>query len=126
MKNISFVLLLIFILACEKQNTQEINSSDQIIIPKVSHLKSSKDIYILGDTVYLKDKKFSGYLFDLYPNLKDTMVVEGYLDGLLNGLTRKWFENKILMEERNYLNGKKNGKKCGLLGKWKNEVHFHS
>ncbi len=110
MNNFLFVIILFFLLSCEKKKNHEFDTSNQIITPKVFELKSSKDLKISGDTVYFKSKKFSGFLYELYPYSKDTLLLEGYLDGLLNGISRKWYGNKILMEERQYKNGKKNGK----------------
>lgn len=82
---------------------------DKPNIPPVFQLKSAKKIRFVNDEVYLNQQKFSGYLFDLFPN-KDTASVEGYCDGKLSGICRKWFPNKQLMEERFYSQGRKNGK----------------
>jgi antitoxin component YwqK of YwqJK toxin-antitoxin module len=35
--------------------------------------------------------------------------MEGYINGLLTGICKKWYRNKQLMEMRNYSKGQKNG-----------------
>jgi hypothetical protein len=62
-----------------------------------------------GDTLVLKGVKFSGYVYHLYDS-KDTAFLFSYLDGLSEGVQKKWYENKVLMEVRSYHRGKKNGR----------------
>jgi len=77
------------------------------------------------DTLYLKDKKFCGTVYALYPNL-DTAFKGHYLNGLEDGLHIKWHPNKQLAESRNYKQGKKIGKHIGYWekGNLKFEYHF--
>jgi hypothetical protein len=60
------------------------------------------------DTVFYKAHPFSGLVYDNYPN-RDTAFILSYLNGLQEGITRKWYPNKQLMEERLYINGHKEG-----------------
>lgn len=78
-------------------------------VPKTYCQKSSKEITVLNDVVYRNKAKYSGFLFDLYPN-QDTISSEGFINGQLSGICKKWYPNKKLMESRSYFNGKKNGK----------------
>ena len=59
---------------------------------------------------FIKEKKYNGFVYQLSSNGKDTLSVEGYINGLLNGSCKKWFDNKQIMEERYYSQGRKNGK----------------
>ena len=92
-------------------------SKNEPIVPKTYWPKSSKEITVLNDVVYRNNHKYSGFLFGLYPN-HDTISSEGFINGQLSGICRKWYPNKQLMEERFYSNGKKNGKQVAY---WENE-----
>jgi antitoxin component YwqK of YwqJK toxin-antitoxin module len=80
-------------------------------------LKSSKDVSIVNDIVFFKREKFSGVLFELNSSKKDTVLLEKYEKGLLNGTCKKWFSNNHLMESREYKLGWKNGKQIAF---WEN------
>ncbi len=60
------------------------------------------------DTLFYEGKYFSGHVFHLYPS-KDTSFAIQFLNGLQQGVTRKWYPNKQLAEERLYNHGKKEG-----------------
>ena len=83
-------------------------SKNEPIVPKTYWQKSSKEITVLNDVSYLNKVKYSGFLFELYPN-RDTISSEGFINGQLSGICRKWYPNKQLKESRFYTNGKKNG-----------------
>jgi len=85
-------------------------------IPNIYTLKSSNTIVIKNDSVFKNNKIYSGFLYQLFSN-NDTSFVESYKDGVLNGVVKKWYPNKQLMEERHYINGKKNGKQISF---WEN------
>ena len=85
-------------------------------VPKTYCQKSSKDITVLNDVVFFKKHKYSGFLFELDQN-QDTISSEGFINGQLSGICRKWYSNKKLLEERMYAGGKKNGKQ---LAYWEN------
>lgn len=93
------------------------------MVPKIYHLKSSKEITFLNDVVYQNKEKYSGFLFELYPN-QDTISSEGFINGQLNGVCRKWYPNKQLMEERLYAGGRKNGKQVTYWGNGKKRFEF--
>lgn len=98
-----------FLLACSC-------SKNEPIVPKIYSLKSSKEITILNDVVYFNKQRYSGILYELNPN-KDTVSSEGFINGQLTGICKKWYPNKQLMELRNYTNGRKNGKQVAY---WQN------
>lgn len=91
-------------------------SKNEPIVPKTYCQKSSKEITVLNDVVFLNKHKYSGFLFELDSNW-DTISSEGYINGQLSGICRKWYPNKKLLEERMYAGGKKNGKQ---LAYWEN------
>ncbi|MEI6189129.1 MAG: toxin-antitoxin system YwqK family antitoxin [Chitinophagia bacterium] len=77
------------------------------------------------DTLYFQAKKFSGFIFKLFPN-KDTAFVGSYWNGLEEGIHQKWYPHYKLAEFRNYHLGKKEGKHIGFWenGNPKFEYHF--
>jgi len=113
MKSFIILILCFLVLACQK------NQADlkEQIVPQIFTLKSSLNLTYTNDVVFLNGTKYSGFLYQLSPDNKDTLAIEGYKDGLQMGICRKWFPNKQLMEERHYVAGKKHGKQ---LAYWAN------
>ena len=109
----SVKIFLLFFLACSCNKPKKIMNQE---VPKNYMLKSFEKIAVKNDVVFLNDKKYTGYLYEL-SSTKDTLLVEGYNNGLLSGICKKWYSNKQLMEERHYLNGQKNGKQVSF---WQN------
>ncbi len=58
------------------------------------------------DTLFYRNKRFSGHQYLLYPN-GDTAFVKPFLAGLEEGMIRKWYPNQQLLEERYYIGGRK-------------------
>ena len=73
--------------------------------------------YFLILVVFFKKEKFNGVLYELNANNKDTILLEKYNEGSLNGTCKKWYLNNQLMESRAYKMGRKNGKQ---LSYWEN------
>ena len=88
---------------------------------------NSKDSFLQmhQDTVFFQEKKFSGTIFNLYPN-GDTSMTAHYFNGLEHGILKKWYPNKQLAESRSFQAGKKEGKHIGFWedGKPKFEFYF--
>ncbi|AZA55652.1 toxin-antitoxin system YwqK family antitoxin [Chryseobacterium sp. G0201] len=80
-------------------------------------LKSSTNISIKNDTVFSNNKRYSGYLYELYSNNLDTLSIQGYFNGLQSDIEKKWYPNSKIMEYRIHSNGKKNGKQTAY---WEN------
>jgi antitoxin component YwqK of YwqJK toxin-antitoxin module len=107
MKVISILLLFLLVCSCNKPTET---------IPNHYLLKSAAGISVKNDIVFLTGKKYNGFLLELSP-ANDTLSIEGYRDGLLNGVCKKWYSNKQRKEEREYVGGKKNGKQIAY---WEN------
>jgi antitoxin component YwqK of YwqJK toxin-antitoxin module len=97
------VLLLLF--SCSQRNTTPVMED----VPERFILRSSPTISIHQDTVFFNEEKYSGYVVELDAASLDTLSIQGYLDGLLSGIGKKWYPNGQLMEERSYSKGTKNG-----------------
>jgi antitoxin component YwqK of YwqJK toxin-antitoxin module len=68
------------------------------------------------DTLYYKNAKYSGYIFDQFEN-GDSAFLGTYLNGIEEGVLKKWYPNNQLAEYRLYHAGKKVGKHIGF---WEN------
>jgi len=108
-------------------DTLDINDSIAINNTVPNAVINSKDPFLQmhQDTVFFQDKKFSGTIFNLYPN-GDTSMTGQYFNGLEQGVFKKWYPNKQLAESRFYHAGKKIGKHIGFWedGKPKFEFYF--
>lgn len=116
MKFFSFFLLFLLMNSCAEKNSEELVFKSETI-PKIFKDKNTENFTLKSDTLFLNNQKFSGYLFELNSNKTDTLSSESYFDGLQSGKSKKWYDNKQLMELRNYYQGKKNGKQIAY---WEN------
>jgi len=114
MKYLVITVLVILWISCNQENDNVSKDSNLHTIPNQFILKTDKEISIGNDVVYWRGTPFSGFLYAMDAKGKDTISIEGYLNGQLEGDCKKWYGNnqkaKQLMEERSYLDGKKNGK----------------
>ena len=101
--NIFLLLALTFLQNCDGSGKME-NKLHQI--PSLIVNAQNLHFVYVQDTVYYKQKHFSGYQFELYAN-GDTAVVRSFYNGLLEGYQKKWYPNKQLAENRFYVAGKK-------------------
>lgn len=123
MKIILYTILLILINSCYQQTVKNDKGFDDEK-NKTYVLKSSKDITLQNGIVFLNKKKFSGVFYDLNTNGKDTLSIEEYNAGLLDGISKKWYSNKQLKEERFYLKGEKSGKQIAYWGNGNKKFEF--
>ncbi|UQD57657.1 toxin-antitoxin system YwqK family antitoxin [Flavobacterium sp. K5-23] len=72
-------------------------------------LISSSNIVYKNDIVFIDSQKYSGFIYQL-SNTNDTLEIDGYANGKLHGVSKKWFPSKQLKEIRYYNNGAKEGK----------------
>lgn len=101
-------ILVLFVVACEPGNKKTPVAKAPEIIPGNYEQATDVGFSKSQDTVFYHGKLFSGYAFYLFPN-RDTAFVMGYLHGLQEGITQKWYPNKQLMEVRRYVAGRKEG-----------------
>jgi len=88
---------------------------------------NSKDRFLSfhQDTLYYQNTKYSGYTYTLFAN-GDSLFVGSYLNGVEEGVFKKWYPNNRLAEYRKYQLGKKVGKHLGFWedGQPKFEFNF--
>ena len=87
-------------------------------------LKTSNNISIVNDTIMYKNEKFNGVLFELDTNKRDTILSQEIKNGLLDGISKKWFANNQLMEYREYKMGRKNGRQIAYWDNGKKRFEF--
>jgi antitoxin component YwqK of YwqJK toxin-antitoxin module len=106
MKYILLIASAFFISACS--NSKKEKNVTPKPIPPIYIDVNTVGLQKNQDIVYLNNKKFDGYIYEMY-HTKDTSFVKSYLNGLEEGTHKKWYSNKQLFEERFYVNGKKEG-----------------
>ncbi|WP_445735772.1 toxin-antitoxin system YwqK family antitoxin [Mariniflexile sp.] len=72
---------------------------------------------IKASLLYVEDKTYSGFVYELHPETADTLLIESYYKGLKEGVAKKWYDDNKLMELRHYASGQKNGKQIAF---WEN------
>ena len=117
-------IISVFFSACNlnsktSQNTKPASSilaAVKIVVPPIFKPSADKGFALHQDTLFYNDIKYSGFVYTLY-NAKDTMQIAGFLNGVEEGVQKKWYLNKQIASERFYRAGKKIGKH---LGYWEN------
>ncbi len=125
MKYYSCILLCINFLACSQSDTKDSVAVDkEVVIPNVYVQKNESNVVVHSDTFFVSGKQYSGFLFQLYPNQKDTFSLESLYHGVLHGVQKKWYPNKKLLEERAYTFNKKNGKQIAFWDNGNKKFEF--
>ncbi len=98
---------------------------DDTSVPNIVNISTDSKFKFHQDTLYFDQKKYDGYVCKEFQK-GDTALFIGYLNGLEEGLSKKWYPNKQISEIRIYHRGKKTGIHKGYYenGKPKFEYHF--
>ena len=112
MKFYYLIVVLFLLFSCKKTR----DNTDAIKEIPTSYVLRSVANY-KGDTVYVKGKKFSGFLYQCYSKTIDTFAIQSYHNGLKKGISKKWYRDHKLMELRCFSEGKKNGQQVAY---WNN------
>lgn len=119
---ISFLALLF---SCSSGNKNAI--ADEIPeIPNIFLSANTPNIKISNDTLFYNEKLFSGYVFEIEKNGLDTIGKNSYYKGLLSGMQQKWYDKNVLMEQRYYLRGAKNGRQTAYWENGKKKFEFNA
>lgn len=97
----------------------------EIVLPNQYLNSKNHFLSFHQDTLYYQSTKYSGYIFDQFAN-GDSAYLGSYLNGIEEGVFKKWYLNKQLAEYRTYHAGKKVGKHVGFWedGQPKFEFNF--
>jgi antitoxin component YwqK of YwqJK toxin-antitoxin module len=109
---ISFILILY---GCENIVATSVKEEDAVI-PHIVKNHSDLKFIFHQDTLYYGKERYDGYLIKEYKQ-GDTAVFIGYLNGLEEGISKKWYPNRQVSEIRLYHQGKKTGTHKGY---WEN------
>ncbi len=111
------ILVLNLACSCNQNKPKHPSALEARAVPKVFRLNTDPSFRVDKDVVFWKKTPYSGFVYQLDSLTKDTLFIEGYSAGLLNGLSKKWYPNRQLMEERYYAQGKKQGRQVAY---WEN------
>jgi antitoxin component YwqK of YwqJK toxin-antitoxin module len=75
--------------------------------------------------IFYQGKPFSGNLFWLDPQSRDTLKIETYLKGVRHGNLDQYFPGHVLREHRTFEHGKKIGAFVQYFPKGKKQVEYH-
>ncbi|MHA8060364.1 toxin-antitoxin system YwqK family antitoxin [Aquirufa beregesia] len=89
-------ILAAFLLSCQPKEEIQVNATQV------------KATWVAG-RMTVAHEAFSGVLFQIYPNTTDTASIEHYVNGLEDGIWRKYYPSSQLYEIRAYDRGKKTG-----------------
>ncbi|WP_418262220.1 toxin-antitoxin system YwqK family antitoxin [Flavobacterium faecale] len=92
--------------------------------PSIYKNASDSNFNFKQDTLFFKTEKYSGKQYALYPN-KDTLFIKSYLNGMLEGIQKQWYENNRLAEKRLYIANKKEGTHQGWWENGKPRYNYH-
>lgn len=96
-----FAVIFLFIFSCSVQN--DLNIVDW---------NEGENFELINGVLHHKGGLFSGELNKFFPN-KQLKIKSNYHLGKLDGVTRKWFQDGNLSEERQYSNGHKTNNHSG-------------
>ncbi|WP_405604896.1 toxin-antitoxin system YwqK family antitoxin [Polaribacter sp. Asnod1-A03] len=113
MKPFFLILLFASLFSCQKEKLATPVLKNQV--PSFFVLKSKTNAK--NNLLYVADKIYSGFVYQLNSVTADTLLISGYYNGLKEGVSKKWYANNQLMETRYYSSGQKNGKQVAF---WEN------
>lgn len=121
MKGLCLIGFLLFVYGCQHKQ------KDVLAVPTIPAryvLKAAQELTFTNDTLLLKGQKYTGFVYDVSKDGKDTLLMEGYYEGLQSGLCQKWYAHNQLMETRHYRAGKKDGLQIGYWENGKKRFEF--
>ena len=105
---------IVITLAC-LSSCKQARENGLVKIPTSYKSYTDPDLNKKQDTLYYRTQKYSGYVYEL-SDKHDTVLLFGYIDGLEEGVLKKWYPNRQLQEFRHYTAGKKKRNALWLVG----------
>lgn len=100
--------MIVVFISCQQKNQTREEPRIAKTVPSFFINKSDRRLTLVHDTMYLENKLFSGYCYELYLS-GDTAALASYFNGVEEGYQEKWYEGGQPAEQRFYINGKKQG-----------------
>jgi len=107
-----------------KKPASSILAVGKIGVPPIFKPSADKGFILHQDTLFYNDTKYSGFVYTLY-NTKDTMQIAGFLNGVEEGIQKKWHPNKQISSVRMYHAGKKISKHIGYWENGQTQFEFY-
>ena len=114
--NSIFVLVLFTLAAC----SVEVKENKHVVVDN----EAVNTKYSLG-RFYVDGSLFTGSLYEMYANKKDTAFVRNYLHGKEHGVWKVFYSNRHLKEIRHYKQGKKEGEYIAWWSNGKKKLLYH-
>lgn len=102
------VMTLLFVSCTNHKEREQPEIKIAKTIPRVYLPVLDSSLKKHNDTLYRYAQYYTGHTFFLYEN-GDTAFVNGYFNGVEEGVQKQWYADGQLQEERFYINGKKEG-----------------
>lgn len=112
-----YIIVLFTTLVFSCNNVNKDSPFTQIPIPNTLVKVSNNELKWNGDTLYLSQQAYTGYVYQLGEHSTDTIMKSGYRNGLQEGSTSLWYNDGQLKEKRQYHKGQKHGKQIAF---WEN------
>lgn len=109
---VTTIILAGILSSCGTDNDRTVSKVSTVVIPQVYRQVNDTDFRKQQDTLYYHYHKYYGHVYEM-SELGDTILLNGYWEGVEEGEQKKWYSNKQIKEKRYYVQGKKNGLHTG-------------
>ncbi len=117
-------MLMMLLSSCAKQEKESSSAFVYHKLPSTYIKQNNPYLEYRNNAVLYNGKKFSGYVYLLNTNNKDTLLLEGYYNGKQEGIQKKWYPNKQLFEVRYYKEGWKHGPQVSFFENGQKRFEF--
>lgn len=117
------LLSILFLLSCKQEKSKPLIVSKEKAQPIIYLSNISNGLSLKYDTLFYKSTKFHGVVYELYKN-GDTISSITFSNGLQDGISKKWYPNKQLIEVREFTQGQKNGKQIAYFENGNKKFEF--
>ena len=93
--------------------------------PSLSFDMDKVNAQLRNGIMYKDGNLYTGHLYKLHENGRDSLYSAFYKNGLLNGPVTKWFENGHLMEKRSFRDNVKTGIHTGFWPEGNKRFRYH-
>lgn len=114
-----FLILSIVFFGCNPKNTEDLIVDYPVLLNKVD-----QQIKIENDLLTINQKSFSGRLFTLYPNTRDTAELMNYRNGKEHGEWKKLYPSGKMKEKRFFEHGQKTGEYTTWWENGNKQLHY--
>ncbi|WP_138991229.1 toxin-antitoxin system YwqK family antitoxin [Larkinella sp. C7] len=108
--------LLALLVACSDSN-----ESEQMPVVNAADVK----IQAQNGVAFADNRPFTGIVYTLWQNKKDTAEIVGFRNGVEHGEWKRFYESGKLMERRFFRNGKKNGDYVAWWPNGRKKLDYH-